>query len=87
MSCKVGTHMYISYLRNKRMCTFPLLPFKLTGLRAILYWENFSLHAFENTTQNFFQAVTLEVGDISLACSCCFTIRRDVSQSHMEMGS
>jgi hypothetical protein len=47
--------------------------------RVITYWENFSVHAFENTTQNFFQATTLQIGGKQTACSCCFTIRRDVS--------
>jgi hypothetical protein len=48
--------------------------------RVITYWENFSVHAFENTTQNFFQATTLQIGPKQTACSCCFTIRRDVSR-------
>jgi hypothetical protein len=46
--------------------------------RVIAYWENFSVHAFENTTQNFFMPSTVTVGDKQVACSCCFTIRRDV---------
>ncbi|ORX38878.1 hypothetical protein BD324DRAFT_295567 [Kockovaella imperatae] len=45
---------------------------------VISYWENFSVHAFENTTQNFFQPTTLSVNGVSVPCSCCFTIRRDV---------
>jgi hypothetical protein len=36
------------------------------------------VHAFENTTQNFFMPSTVTVGDKQVACSCCFTIRRDV---------
>ncbi|KAK8847352.1 hypothetical protein IAR55_005209 [Kwoniella newhampshirensis] len=46
---------------------------------VVSYWENFSVHAFENTTQNFFQPITLAVGTsgATLACTCCFTIRRD----------
>jgi hypothetical protein len=49
--------------------------------RIIAYWENFSLHAFENTTQNFFQPTSLTVGEGMVDCSCCYTIRRDVSLS------
>lgn len=49
--------------------------------RIIAYWENFSLHAFENTTQNFFQPTSLSVGEGMVDCSCCYTIRRDVSFS------
>jgi len=39
------------------------------------------VHAFENTTQNFFQATLLEKGGDkgTVQCSACFTIRRDVS--------
>ncbi|WVQ83385.1 hypothetical protein IAT38_005526 [Cryptococcus sp. DSM 104549] len=45
---------------------------------VVTYWENFSVHAFENTTQNFFQPISL-VGATGLSqCTCCFTIRRDV---------
>ena len=47
--------------------------------RIITYWENFSLHAFENTTQNFFQPTSLVLGEGAIDCSCCYTIRRDVS--------
>ena len=36
------------------------------------------MHAFENTTQNFFSPTTMLVGDTTVGCSCCFTIRRDV---------
>lgn len=43
------------------------------------YWENFSVHAFENTTQNFFQTTSLVSPDgATKTCSCCYTIRRDV---------
>lgn len=53
------------------------------------YWENFSVHAFENTTQNFFMGTTILLGKFGnednrqerereMRCSCCFTIRRDV---------
>jgi hypothetical protein len=45
---------------------------------TIDYWENYSVHAFENTTQNFFQATTLETAKGSIPCAACFTIRRDV---------
>ncbi|WVN89496.1 uncharacterized protein L203_104721 [Cryptococcus depauperatus CBS 7841] len=48
---------------------------------VVSYWENFSVHAFENTTQNFFQPVLLDIeckGQGDLECTCCFTIRRDV---------
>lgn len=50
-------------------------------IRIITYWENFSLHAFENTTQNFFQPTSLTIGEGMVDCSCCYTIRRDVSLS------
>lgn len=52
--------------------------------RVITYWENFSVHAFENTTQNFFQPTKLSLANRGggeqghVACSACFTIRRDV---------
>jgi PAS domain-containing protein len=50
--------------------------------RVIAYWENFSVHAFENTTQNFFQPTSLQqITDEVVQCSACFTIRRDVSPS------
>lgn len=42
------------------------------------YWENFALHAFENSSQNFFQATTLETPKGPVPCAGCFTIRRDV---------
>ncbi|WWD07761.1 hypothetical protein V865_005865 [Kwoniella europaea PYCC6329] len=49
---------------------------------VVAYWENFSVHAFENTTQNFFQPVGLTKsnpnGGITLDCTGCITIRRDV---------
>jgi hypothetical protein len=54
--------------------------------RVIAYWENFSNHAFENTTQNFFQPTMLKAGgggddkaSNTVQCSACYTIRRDVS--------
>ncbi|KAK1921510.1 hypothetical protein DB88DRAFT_442679 [Papiliotrema laurentii] len=52
---------------------------------VIAYWENFSNHAFENTTQNFFQPTMLKAGgggddkaSNTVQCSACYTIRRDV---------
>ncbi|WVW78558.1 hypothetical protein I302_100514 [Kwoniella bestiolae CBS 10118] len=49
---------------------------------VVAYWENFSVHAFENTTQNFFQPVGLAKsspnGALLLDCTGCITIRRDV---------
>ncbi|ORY31039.1 hypothetical protein BCR39DRAFT_564755 [Naematelia encephala] len=61
---------------------------------VVEYWENFSVHAFENTTQNFFMSLGLVNPDsrqggyaggqgenglgMDIKCSCCFTIRRDV---------
>lgn len=45
---------------------------------VVPYWESFAVHAFENTSQNFFQQASLAVGGRSISCSCCFTIRRDV---------
>ena len=52
---------------------------------VVTYWESFSVHAFENTTQNFFSPMTLlngnNGGGEAVKCSCCFTIRRDVSAS------
>lgn len=47
---------------------------------VVSYWEGFSTHAFENTTQNFFQSISLALntGGVN-PCTCCFTIRRDVS--------
>ncbi|KIR26517.1 hypothetical protein I309_04677 [Cryptococcus deuterogattii LA55] len=46
---------------------------------VVSYWEGFSTHAFENTTQNFFQPISLALnaGGVN-PCTCCFTIRRDV---------
>ncbi|OCF37389.1 hypothetical protein I317_04504 [Kwoniella heveanensis CBS 569] len=44
---------------------------------VITYWENFSVHAFENTTQNFFQRVGFTKGPNVLNCTACCTIRRD----------
>ena len=46
---------------------------------VVPYWEAFAVHAFENTSQNFFQQASLAVGGRSISCSCCFTLRRDVS--------
>lgn len=60
-------------VRN-RTCIYQL--FNKTG--TIEYWENFAEHAFENTTQNFFQATTLENEAKTVPCAACFTIRRDV---------
>ncbi|WVQ76100.1 hypothetical protein IAR50_005740 [Cryptococcus sp. DSM 104548] len=58
---------------------------------VVSYWENFSVHAFENTTQNFFQPISLSTSpdasssnpnnlnsSSNLGCTCCLTIRRDV---------
>ncbi|WWC67863.1 uncharacterized protein I206_101780 [Kwoniella pini CBS 10737] len=45
---------------------------------VVSYWENFSVHAFENTTQNFFQPVGLSKPNTTLKCTGCITIRRDV---------
>ncbi|WWC86981.1 uncharacterized protein L201_001862 [Kwoniella dendrophila CBS 6074] len=45
---------------------------------VVTYWENFSVHAFENTTQNFFQPVGLSKVNSMLSCTGCITIRRDV---------
>ncbi|WVQ97975.1 hypothetical protein IAU59_005095 [Kwoniella sp. CBS 9459] len=44
---------------------------------VISYWENFSVHAFENTTQNFFQRIGFTRGPNVLNCTACCTIRRD----------
>ncbi|BEI86509.1 hypothetical protein CcaverHIS002_0607960 [Cutaneotrichosporon cavernicola] len=60
-------------VRN-RTCIYQL--FNKAG--TIEYWENFAEHAFENTTQNFFQATTLENDTKPVPCAACFTIRRDV---------
>ncbi|WRT64838.1 uncharacterized protein IL334_001774 [Kwoniella shivajii] len=45
---------------------------------VVSYWENFSVHAFENTTQNFFQPVGLIKPNSVLNCTGCVTIRRNV---------
>ncbi|EIW71326.1 hypothetical protein TREMEDRAFT_71132 [Tremella mesenterica DSM 1558] len=45
---------------------------------VVEYFESFAVHAFENTTQNFFQQVSLVVGGRQVGCTCCLTIRRDV---------
>ncbi|GMK57851.1 hypothetical protein CspeluHIS016_0406850 [Cutaneotrichosporon spelunceum] len=60
-------------VRN-RTCIYQLF----SKADTIEYWENFAEHAFENTTQNFFQATTLESGAKTVPCAACFTIRRDV---------
>jgi len=60
-------------LRN-RTCIYQM--FSKQG--TIDYWENYSVHAFENTTQNFFQATALETDKGTIPCAACFTIRRDV---------
>lgn len=56
-----------------------IVPFSLC-YSVVSYWEGFSTHAFENTTQNFFQSISLalDAGEVN-PCTCCFTIRRDVS--------
>jgi hypothetical protein len=79
-------------VRKNRMCTtysqslrkfFLRIYSQLPNPSVISYWENFSVHAFENTTQNFFQTTLLEKGGSdkeTVQCSACFTIRRDVSR-------
>ncbi|KAL1406276.1 Transcriptional regulator of nonfermentable carbon utilization [Vanrija albida] len=61
-------------LVRARTCIYQLMAKQST----IDYWENFAVHAFENTTQNFFQATTLVNGAKSTPCAACYTIRRDV---------
>lgn len=60
-------------IRN-RTCIYQLF----TKASTITYWENFAEHAFENTTQNFFQATTLDTEKGEVPCAACVTIRRDV---------
>lgn len=60
-------------IRN-RTCIYQLF----TKTSTITYWENFAEHAFENTTQNFFQATTLQTEKGETPCAACVTIRRDV---------
>ncbi|WWD21442.1 hypothetical protein CI109_105927 [Kwoniella shandongensis] len=72
--CKMVDRTDADLLVNKKYI------YELFGKPSVVsYWENFSVHAFENTTQNFFQPITLSVGaaGAQLSCTCCFTIRRD----------
>lgn len=46
---------------------------------VVEYWENFASHAFENSTQSVYsQCVLLKPSGEPVACSFCFTIRRDM---------
>lgn len=72
--CKLTGKTEDDMLRSRTMYIYQLF----SKQAVIDYWENFAEHAFENTTQNFFQATTLETAKGSVPCAACFTIRRDV---------
>jgi hypothetical protein len=46
---------------------------------AVEYWENFALHAFENTTRSVVGRCTLTKPDgARVPCAFCFSIRKDI---------
>jgi len=71
--CKVF-NKDVSELSAKKMYIYQLM----SKASVVEYWEAFSVHAFENTTQNYFLPMTLTVDGKEARYSCCFTIRRDV---------
>jgi hypothetical protein len=69
----------MSYSISDRECRSTRGTFADESRRVVSYWEGFSVHAFENTTQHFFMRSVIMLPDQKpLSCTCCFTIRRDV---------